>query len=188
MRSTAALFVSSRRSMRSNSIFFVQLIEFLDICISGMTSYNDVETQSDATLGLKEILDTPASGNRLLGTQCYDALDIVVATAASEDFVRVVTGAWTYNRMQYRDTLPMEESLWKIVKKYGEKIHLLESDKRRKTSKKKGKRRNSSFAVCREKQIYDSTDWQGPPPWDSLVGGDGCPKFLCDVMVCLKLS
>ncbi|GJT98143.1 3'-5' exonuclease domain-containing protein, partial [Tanacetum coccineum] len=25
--------------------------------------------------------------------------------------------------------------------------------------------------------------WQGPAPWDSLLVGDGCPKFLCDVMV-----
>ncbi|CAN7125626.1 unnamed protein product [Brassica rapa subsp. narinosa] len=23
-------------------------------------------------------------------------------------------------------------------------------------------------------------DWQGPPPWDSSLGGDGCPKFLLD--------
>ncbi|CAG7895933.1 unnamed protein product [Brassica rapa] len=26
-------------------------------------------------------------------------------------------------------------------------------------------------------------DWQGPPPWDSSLGGDGCPKFFLDVMV-----
>ncbi|CAK7324222.1 unnamed protein product [Dovyalis caffra] len=33
-------------------------------------------------------------------------------------------------------------------------------------------------------KILDNVgDWQGPPPWDMSLGGDGCPKFLCDVMV-----
>ncbi|XP_024516633.1 uncharacterized protein LOC9662799 [Selaginella moellendorffii] len=26
-------------------------------------------------------------------------------------------------------------------------------------------------------------EWCGPPPWDPVVGGDGCPKFLCDIMI-----
>ncbi|KAJ6687482.1 3'-5' EXONUCLEASE DOMAIN-CONTAINING PROTEIN [Salix koriyanagi] len=37
--------------------------------------------------------------------------------------------------------------------------------------------------VSREKQMDNTGDWQGPPPWDLSLGGDGCPKFLCDVMV-----
>ncbi|KAH0940157.1 hypothetical protein HID58_007618 [Brassica napus] len=55
----------------------------------------------------------------------------------------------------------MDENLLKIVRKYGERIMLKESDLLPRISKKKTRRR-------------------GPPPWDSSLGGDGCPKFLLD--------
>ena len=77
----------------------------------------------------------------------------------------------------------MDESLLKIVKKYGEKILLKESDKKPKITKKKGKRRSSVGLICKEKRLENWDEWQGPPPWDLAIGGNGCPKFLCDVMV-----
>ena len=120
----------------------------------------------------------PDCDNKLVGTKFCNALDIVQATASSEDFERIAKGVEIV-----RKTMPMDESLWKIVRKYGEKLLLRESDKNPKTSKKKGKRRSSVAVVCREKQLENSDDWQGPPPWDISLGGDGCPKFLCDVMV-----
>lgn len=76
----------------------------------------------------------------------------------------------------------MDESLLSIVRKYGEKILLKESDMKPKISRKKGKKRSSVVMVNKEKR-ESSDEWEGPPPWDFTVGGDGCPKFLCDVMV-----
>ena len=79
----------------------------------------------------------------------------------------------------------MDETLLKVVKKYGEKLLLKESDKKPKNSKKKGKKQSSAGLTRKEEQLKNSDAWQGPPPWDLSVGGNGCPKFLCDVMVCV---
>ncbi|KAI9096744.1 hypothetical protein K1719_025923 [Acacia pycnantha] len=79
--------------------------------------------------------------------------------------------------------MPMDEILVKIVKKYGEKILLKESDKMPKTSKKKAKKRSSTNGICKEKQLEKFDEWQGISPWDPSVGGDECPRFLCDIMV-----
>lgn len=80
------------------------------------------------------------------------------------------------------DTILTSNSLLKLVRRYGDKILLKESDKKPKTSKKKDKR-SSSAGLPHEKQLPNLDDWQGPPPWDLSLGGDGSPKFLCDVMV-----
>ncbi|XP_022723211.1 exonuclease mut-7 homolog isoform X1 [Durio zibethinus] len=133
--------------------------------------------QFNVSLGLKDILEMPDGDNKLIGTKFCNALDIVQATASSEDCERIAKGVEVI-----RKTKPMDESLWKIVRKYGEKLLLRESDRIPKTSKKKGKK-GSLMVDCREKQLENSGDWQGPPPWDISLGGDGCPKFLCDVMV-----
>lgn len=117
-------------------------------------------------------------------SEYFDAVDIVPGTtselarrkAALDDVV-----TWS----SCRNTIREDESLINIVRKYGEMILLKESDRKPKTSKKKGKKQSSS--VCKEKQIEISDDWCGPPPWDLSLGGDGCPKFLCDVMVCINL-
>ncbi|KAL0692269.1 hypothetical protein Bca4012_059449 [Brassica carinata] len=59
-----------------------------------------------------------------------------------------------------------------------------ESDLLPRVSKKKTRRRGASLKnVNTDKHTVCSVDWQGPPPWDSSLGGDGCPKFLLDVMV-----
>ncbi|KAG4130990.1 hypothetical protein ERO13_D09G180600v2 [Gossypium hirsutum] len=133
--------------------------------------------QSNVSLGLKGILEMPDCENKLVGRKFCNALDIVQATASSEECERIARGVEVI-----RKTKPMDESLWKIVRKYGEKLFLRVSDRNPKASRRKGKRR-SSVAVCEEKQLENYGDWQGPPPWDISLGGDGCPKFLCDVMV-----
>lgn len=77
----------------------------------------------------------------------------------------------------------MNDSLFQIVRKYGDKIILKESDRKPRVSKKKGKRQSSSMLIGKERRLENIDDWQGPPPWDLSLGGDGFPKFLCDVMV-----
>ncbi|XWS50314.1 hypothetical protein CRYUN_Cryun12cG0077500 [Craigia yunnanensis] len=86
-----------------------------------------------------------------VGTKFCNALHIVQATASSEDCERIAKGVEVI-----RKTKPMDESLWNIVRKYGEKLLLRESDRIPKTSKKKGKRQSSVIVVCREKQLENS--------------------------------
>lgn len=72
--------------------------------------------------------------------------------------------------------------LMSIVTKYSEKIILTESDAKPRTSRRKEKLKIPANAKCKDK-VDCSSEWQGPPPWDPSIGGDGYPKFLCDVMV-----
>ncbi|KAF8379983.1 hypothetical protein HHK36_027451 [Tetracentron sinense] len=82
-----------------------------------------------------------------------------------------------------RNTIPLDDALSKIIRKYGEKIVLKDSDRKPRTTRRKGKRQSSVGLICKQKQVENCSDCQGPPPWDLSLGGDGCPKFLCDVMV-----
>jgi uncharacterized protein len=69
-----------------------------------------------------------------------------------------------------------------IVTKYSEKILLTESDTKPRGSRQKEKQKLPTNARCKDK-VDISTEWQGAPPWDCSIGGDGYPKFLCDIMV-----
>ncbi|PON81230.1 DNA polymerase [Trema orientale] len=134
-------------------------------------------------IGLKEILEEDDRRNNIIRTRFCEALDIVRATACSDISQKIASEEGIVLRSQHRSSLPMDESLLKVVKKYGDKLLLKESDKKPKISKKKGKRRSSTGLILKEKPLENSDDWQGPPPWDLSLGGNGCPKFLCDVMV-----
>ncbi|XP_072984736.1 uncharacterized protein [Typha latifolia] len=79
-------------------------------------------------------------------------------------------------------TLAFDDRITSIVREYGEKILLEESDKKPRSSRRKGKQQSLVDPNCKV-QLHFNSDWQGPPPWDPSVGGDGYPKFLCDVMV-----
>ncbi|XP_047065750.1 exonuclease mut-7 homolog isoform X2 [Lolium rigidum] len=69
-----------------------------------------------------------------------------------------------------------------IIAKYSEGILLTESDTKARSSRRKEKQKLPTDAKYKEK--FDcSIEWQGPPPWDQSIGGDGLPKFLCDVMI-----
>nr|CAB3456480.1 unnamed protein product [Digitaria exilis] len=73
-------------------------------------------------------------------------------------------------------------NLMSLVTKYSEKILLTESDTKPRSSRRKEKLKIPTNAKCKDK-VDCSTEWQGPPPWDPSIGGDGYPKFLCDVMI-----
>ena len=87
----------------------------------------------------------PDGDNKLVGTKFCNALDIVQANASSEDRERIAKGVEVV-----RKTKPMDESLWKIVRKYGEKLLLRESDRNPRTSKRKGKK-GSQWLLFAEK-------------------------------------
>ncbi|KAL6509492.1 hypothetical protein OROGR_022802 [Orobanche gracilis] len=71
---------------------------------------------------------------------------------------------------------------WFLIK-HGDKILLNDADRKPKTAKKKSARSFYYGSDHKQKTLEIVEDWQGPPPWDPSIGGDGCPKFLCDVMV-----
>ena len=69
-----------------------------------------------------------------------------------------------------------------ILSYFDDKIVLKESDKVPNNTKKKVRQRQC-INVNGKERVEISTEWQGPAPWDPSIGGDGYPKFLCDVMV-----
>ncbi|XP_078447855.1 3'-5' exonuclease domain-containing protein isoform X2 [Wolffia australiana] len=117
------------------------------------------------TQGLKDLFRAPSVYGNVLGTKYGRAVDMI-------------------NSSDSESTLPalLDTSLCKIIKKYGEKIILQESDRHPRTSKRRGRKPSSSTWKF-EVPSGQFSDWEGPRPWDSSDGGDEIPRFLCDVMV-----
>lgn len=132
--------------------------------------------------GLKVILEKQDMHKKILRTKVSEASNIIRATASGfpQSMANIRGNCSASSSI---NCMPMDEDLQKVVKSYGERIVLKESDKKPKISKRKGKRSSTMKVGCSEKQIVSDEDWLGPPPWDLSLGGDGCPKFLCDVMV-----
>ena len=140
-------------------------------------------SNADANLGLKELFAKHNLSDKVLGTQFCDASAIVQATTGSDVALVIPSAEGMIQKSSCRVTMPMDEFLLKVVQNYGDRILLKESDKRPKTSKKKGKKRSPINGINKVKHLEKFDEWQGISPWDPSVGGDGCPKFLCDVMV-----
>lgn len=138
----------------------------------------------EINVGLKEILTGSDYTSKIVTAKLCKATDVI--RGMSENGQNIASGV--VSRKTTLNTMPMDENLLKIVRKYGERILLKESDLLPKNSKKKTRRRASLSTVNTNKQLVCSVDWQGPPPWDSSLGGDGCPKFLLDVMVIGSIS
>ncbi|CAN0922625.1 Exonuclease mut-7 homolog [Linum grandiflorum] len=132
-------------------------------------------------VGLKEVLQLDERGNKHMRVKTCEALAIVRATVSSVH-CQIIMGDGVISRTTLINTMPMAESLLTIVKKHGEKILLKASDRKPRSSKKRGKRKPSTTQVTREDWIDDGS-WEGSTPWDLSEGGDGSPKFLCDVML-----
>ncbi|KAI3519424.1 hypothetical protein L1887_08533 [Cichorium endivia] len=133
-------------------------------------------------LGLKQILREATNPGIVLCTTFCEAVEMVRATII-EYPQRLDAEQGASCRKSSRDTRPMDYKLLQIVREYGDRIILTESDGKPRTSRRKGKRKASTGFKCKEQRVYDTDEWQGPAPWDSLLGGDGTPQFLCDVMV-----
>lgn len=133
----------------------------------------------EINVGLKEILTGSDYTSTIVTLKLCKAADVI--RSMSENGQNIANGV--VSRKTTLNTMPMDENLLKIVRKYGERILLKESDLLPKKLKKKTRRRVSPTSMNSNKQLVCSADWQGPPPWDSSLGGDGCPKFLLDVMV-----
>ncbi|GAU21140.1 hypothetical protein TSUD_10560 [Trifolium subterraneum] len=140
-----------------------------------------------ANLGLKELFRKHDMSDKVLSTQFCEALAIVQATTCSDVVQVTPSAAGVIKKSSCWVSKPMDEFLLKIVKKHGDRILLKESDRAPKTSKKKRKKQLPINGIPREKNLENFDEWQGTAPWDPLVGGDGYPKFLCDVMVSISI-
>ncbi|KAK7293521.1 hypothetical protein RJT34_16389 [Clitoria ternatea] len=136
----------------------------------------------NANLGLKELFRNHDMSDKVLRTQFCEALAIVQATTCS-NVAQVISSARGMTQKSCLVTVPMDEVLLKVVRKYGDRILLKDSDRKPKTSKKKGKKQSPLNGVRKENHFDKLDEWQGNPPCDPSMGGNGFPKFLCDVMV-----
>ncbi|KAL2622343.1 hypothetical protein R1flu_002548 [Riccia fluitans] len=71
----------------------------------------------------------------------------------------------------------------KLVSRFGETLVMSGSECSSKRVKRKARSRRARVAKSKDQQDEEDDQWVGPPPWDSSVGGDEVPKFLCDAMV-----
>ncbi|XP_020210985.1 Werner syndrome ATP-dependent helicase homolog isoform X1 [Cajanus cajan] len=141
-----------------------------------------VLSNPDANLGLKDLFRNHDISDKVLRAQFHEALAIVQATTCSDVAQMIPLAGGMIQKSSCWVTVPMDEDLLKVVKKYGDKILLKESDRKPKSSKKKGKKQTLINGINKENH-FEKFEWQGTPPWDPSVGGNGYPKFLCDVMV-----
>lgn len=141
----------------------------------------------DANLGLKDLFGKHDMCDKVLRTQFCEALAIVQATTCSAVAQVIPSAGRTIQKSSCWVTMPMDEFLLNIVKKYGDRILLKESDRKPKTSKKKRKKQLPINGISRENHLEKFDEWQGTAPWDPSVGGNGYPKFLCDVMVSILI-
>lgn len=135
------------------------------------------------SLGLKEVLETSTVCKRIVSSRVNKASSIVRATAATDVFKNEISTDVVVSDSLCRQTVPLDESLSRIISNHGSKILLNDSDRKPRNSKKKGKKHSKPSLNRKTKGADCADDWQGLPPWKSLDAGDGCPKFLCDVMV-----
>ncbi|XP_071934095.1 uncharacterized protein [Coffea arabica] len=142
---------------------------------------NSFHRSSNFNLGLKQILEISNCCQTVLRKNVSEASNVIRATM-SEFPGRIPAIEAKASEKSSGFTKEMDVILLRIARKYGDKILLKDSDRKPKMSKKKGKR-SSAGMTYKERLVQSVDDWQGPPPWDLSVGGDGCPKFLCDVMV-----
>uniref|UniRef100_A0A7C9AR29 DNA-directed RNA polymerase n=1 Tax=Opuntia streptacantha TaxID=393608 RepID=A0A7C9AR29_OPUST len=144
------------------------------------------------SLGLKEILEKPTACKRIVSNRVCEAANVFRATTALEFLknessickdLAEISICEDVADSSCRLTLPLDWSLWNIICKHGTKILLTESDRKPRTSRKKGKKQPAQSLNPKPKNSECVDDWEGPAPWDLLNGGDGVPKFLCDVMI-----
>ncbi|KAL3342305.1 hypothetical protein AABB24_026364 [Solanum stoloniferum] len=163
------------------------LIHILEVFkTKAVTEGNSVESAtglqlSQLDLGLKQIFDTQQNSNKMCGIKFGEALEMV--QAIPPDFCKTIPiSDEEVTALSPDQANRMDYVLSQIVRKYGDKILLSESDRKPKISRKKAKKSSGRVANTRSPAEVGE-EWQGPPPWDATSGGDGCPKFLCDVMV-----
>ncbi|KAJ0962124.1 hypothetical protein J5N97_029952 [Dioscorea zingiberensis] len=136
---------------------------------------------SNAVVGLTEILEDSEPSNNVLRTKFCKASDMIKSSVLKCHLSNCPAITPTFVP-SHKSVPSLDECILTIIRKYSERIVLTESDKKPTGSRRKGKRQSS---VSKKSKAHLEIDgnWQGLAPWDSSFGGDGCPRFLCDIMV-----
>lgn len=151
------------------------------LILTGNSRYGVAEIHPvKVKLGLKLIMEEPDTCNVIIKTKFCSAIEMIQATTTEYPQKITTIKDSDLGRLSQNHKV-IDDTILRIIRRYGDKIVLKLSDRSPKGSKKKGKRQTSSYN--KEKRSEDIDEWEGPPPWDMSLGGDGCPKFLCDVMV-----
>ncbi|XP_051138468.1 uncharacterized protein LOC127256481 [Andrographis paniculata] len=132
---------------------------------------------SDSDPQSKKILELPNGSDMAAGTEFCEASSTIQTNMSGLDSRIQVT-----KEVDSVKSKKIIDSFLYILEKYGDKILLKEVDRKPKVSKKKAKRMTSGL-LSKAKNPEIEENWLGPPPWDPSLGGDGFPKFLCDVMI-----
>lgn len=166
------------------AIFDVFCQNFLDLHQGQAKSESTSPSLSTAIVGLKELLTSQEcdDNENVLRSTLGNAVEIVKATLKGSLLVASIT-ALSANYMRRRG-ISFCQPVLNIAQILGERILLSECETKAKSGSRKGRsRRSRTTEKCKAEQIESYSEWQGPPPWDPLLGGDGVPRFLCDVMV-----
>lgn len=75
------------------------------------------------------------------------------------------------------------ERFSKFVKKYSERLLVNEASRSKSHARRPRGRRAREALKNPDSNNELNLERVGPAPWDVRIGGDGTPKFLCDVMV-----
>lgn len=136
---------------------------------------------SKTTGGLKEIFTDSSTCKNVVRSKFCSASDMI---KSCYQIINLLGNAAMGSSSQpsCKTSYLIDEHIIDIVKMYGQRIILKETDRKPRVSRRK-RERQSSIHTKRKEQFEISGNWQGPPPWDPAFGGDGCSKFLCDVMV-----
>lgn len=142
----------------------------------------EINPFNNLNLGLKLIFEEPDTCNMIIKTKFCDALEMVQATSTvfPQELITIKTTDLSWPPQSHQ---AIDDTILRIVRRYGDKIVLKVSDRKPKPSKRKGKRQTSNGLKNKQNGLEAIDEWEGPPPWDLSLGGDGCPKFLCDRMV-----
>lgn len=166
------------------AIFDVFYQNFLDLHQGQARSEATSPSFSTAIVGLKELLTSQEchDNENVLRSTLGNAVEIVKATLQGPLSMASIN-ALSANYIR-RKGISFCQPILNIAQILGERILLSECVTKAKSGSWKGRsRRSRTTEKCKAEQIESYSEWQGPPPWDPLLGGDGVPRFICDVMV-----
>ncbi|XP_028549062.1 uncharacterized protein LOC110094700 isoform X1 [Dendrobium catenatum] len=135
---------------------------------------------SKTTGGLKEIFTDSSSCKNVVRIKFCSASDMIKSCYPTISLLGD-TAMGSSSQPSCKTSYLIDDHILDIVKMYGERIHLKEADRKPRVSRRK--REQSSVNTKRKEEFEINGNWQALPPWDPAYGGDGCSKFLCDVMV-----
>ncbi|PKU84080.1 hypothetical protein MA16_Dca010366 [Dendrobium catenatum] len=161
--------------------------EEIPLISSGLNSPNRKESSlltelsfSKTTGGLKEIFTDSSSCKNVVRIKFCSASDMIKSCYPTISLLGD-TAMGSSSQPSCKTSYLIDDHILDIVKMYGERIHLKEADRKPRVSRRK--REQSSVNTKRKEEFEINGNWQALPPWDPAYGGDGCSKFLCDVMV-----